>query len=275
MPDTPRPAPAVAMQVEGALSVIADGHPLGGRGRMALLREIDAQGSITRAARALGISYKGAWDAVDAMNASADAPLVERVAGGRGGGGTRLTVYGRRLVARYEELERVHQRFVRVLTEEGMDLGQDFSLLQVLNVKTSARNQWVGRVGAIHTGAVNDGVEVLLPGSLRLNAVITRDSTESLALRVGSEVIVMVKASAVLLATGLGDARVSASNRLDGVVVAVRPGAVNAEVILEAACGLPVTAIITQASVDVLGLEPGTSVSALIKASDLILATIR
>ncbi len=267
----PRPAP---MRVQGSLWVSVGERSLGGHGRMALLQAVAEQGSITQAARAFGMSYKAAWDAIDRMNALAGTPLVERVTGGRGGGGTRLTAHGQRLVERYGQLDAVHQRFVRLLADEGMDLARDFSLLKVLNVKTSARNQWVGTVAAIRAGAVNDEVEVQLPGAPRLVATVTRDSTDALALRVQQTVIAMVKASSVLLATDLADARVSARNRLDGTVRAVRPGAVNAEVTVDAAGGLQVVAIVSQGSVDTLDLKPGAAVTALVQASDVVLATL-
>jgi molybdate transport system regulatory protein len=86
-------------------------------------------------------------------------------------------------------------------------------------------------------------------------------------------VIVWEKSSSVLLATGLEGARVSADNRLDGVVSAVTAGAVNAEVSVEADGGVTVVAIVTQASLQALGLAPGARVTALIKASDIVLAT--
>lgn len=268
---TRRPRP---LQVEGSLWVAVGGEPLGGHGRMALLRAVAEHGSITHAARALGISYKGAWDAIDAMNTRAGQPLVERVTGGRGGGSTRLTERGERLVARYAQVDAVHQRFVALLAAHSMDLDQDFSLLKVLNVKTSARNQWLGMVAAVHAGAVNDEVEVELPGPLRLTAVITRDSTEALGLQPQQPVIVLVKSSAVLLATGLAGARLSAGNRFEGTVRSVRPGAVNAEVTVEAAHGLAVVAIVTQAAVEELDLAPGVPVTALVKASDVVLAVV-
>lgn len=284
---TPRKPPPLG--VKGSLWVDVDGQALGGQGRMALLRAVAEQGSITQAARALGISYKAAWDAIDAMNRLAAQPLVERAAGGRGGGSTRLTAHGLRLMQRYEQVEAVHQRFVRLLADQGMDLERELSLLQVLNVKTSARNQWVGTVSAIRAGAVNDEVEVLLtdgpdgqarsngphaPGSTPLTAVVTRESTQALGLQPGRHVIAFVKASAVLLATGLGQVRVSARNRLEGTVSQVRPGAVNAEVTVQANNGLPVVAVMTQAAVDSLGLRPGIPVTVLVQASDVILASV-
>ena len=263
-----------ALQVQGSLWIEAGGRSLGGHGRMALLQAVAECGSITRAARAFGMSYKAAWDAIDLMNTLSGTPLVERVTGGKGGGGTRLTAHGHRLIERYRQLDEVHQRYVRLLTEQGMDLTQEFSLLKVLNVKTSARNQWVGVVSALRAGAVNDEVEVMLPGGVPLVATITRESTEHLQLRPQQTVIAMVKAPAVLLATGLEGARVSARNVLQGQVQAVTPGAVNAEVTVITPTGLQVVAVVTQGSVQALELAPGLPVTALVKASDVVLATV-
>jgi molybdate transport repressor ModE-like protein len=77
------------------------GVNLGGPGRIALLAKIAECGSITQAAKAIRMSYKAAWDAIDAMNNLAGEPLVERLAGGKGGGGTRLTARGEQLVANF------------------------------------------------------------------------------------------------------------------------------------------------------------------------------
>ncbi|MFM7704906.1 MAG: molybdopterin-binding protein, partial [Rubrivivax sp.] len=201
-------------------------------------------------------------------------PLVERTTGGRGGGSTRLTEHGQRLVARFEQLDALHQRFVQHLARQAMDLDRELSLLEVLNVKTSARNQWLGTVSALRAGAVNDEVEVTLPGGESLRAVITHESTQALALRPGTPVIALVKAPAVLLATGLEGARLSAGNRLDGQVQRVQLGTVNAEVAVQTASGLQVVAIVTQHALDELGLETGAPVTALVKASDVLLAVV-
>ena len=96
-------------------------------------------------------------------------------------------------------------------------------------MKTSARNQWVGTVSAIRAGAVNDEVELSLPGGARLWAIVTRESTEALALQLQQTVIALVKSSSVMLATGLGDAKLSARNRFDGRVSAVKPGDLTAK----------------------------------------------
>ena len=270
----PSRRPPPPLELGGSLWITAGGQSLGGHGRVGLLRAVAEHGSITQAARAFGMSYKAAWDAIDAMNTLAGRPLVARVTGGRGGGSTRLTEHGQRLVARYEQLDALHQRFVQHLARQAMDLDRELSLLEVLNVKTSARNQWLGTVRGIRTGAVNDEVEVTLPGGESLRAVITHESTQALALRPDAPVIVLVKAPAVLLATGLEGARLSAGNRLEGYVQGVQPGAVNAEVTIATASGLQVVAIVTQHALDELGLQVGAPVTALVKASDVVLAVV-
>lgn len=275
MPLRLRSKPAAqAVELRGALWVAVNGQDLGGQHRIGLLRAIAECGTLTGAAQHVGISYKGAWDALNAMNELAGQPLVERVTGGRGGGSTRLTPHGLRLVERYEQIEAVHQRFLRLLSHGAMNLDEEFSLLKGLNMKTSARNQWLGAVSAIRAGAVNDEVELRLPSGTRIVAIVTRESTEALGLRLQQSVLALVKSSAVLLAIDLGQARVSARNRLQGRVAAIVPGAVNAEVIVHAEGDMPVVAIVNQASVAGLGLQVGAEVSVLFKASDVILATM-
>lgn len=76
-----------------------------GPGKIDLLHSIDQQGSISAAARELGLSYRRAWDMVATMNACFENPLVIREKGGKGGGGARLTNLGGRIVRLYRDME--------------------------------------------------------------------------------------------------------------------------------------------------------------------------
>jgi molybdate transport system regulatory protein len=272
MPTRRRPRPAT-LEVHGHLWLSVGADNLGGRGRIGLLRAVAEHGSITHAARAIGLSYKAAWDALDAMDHVAGEPLVERSKGGRGGGSTRLTPRGQRLVERFAQIEAVHQRFVQLLSAQAGDLAQELDTLRLFNMRTSARNQFVGRVSQVRAGAVNDEVELTLANGARIVATVTRESTEALALRTGQRVFALVKASAVLLAAGEAPLRVSARNQLPGTVAEIHPGAVNAEVVVEIAGGLRVAAIVTRASVAALELAPGRPAVALFDASSVILGT--
>lgn len=263
-----------ALALEGAVWLTVGGETLGGSGRVALLRAIAEQGSITQAARAVGLSYKAAWDAVDTMNTLAGAPLVERSTGGRGGGSTRLTPRGAQLVERFARIEAAHARFVALLSEEAADLATDFNLLKVLNMKTSARNQFVGKVSGYKAGAVNDEVELTLPGGARLVAVVTRESTEQLGLKLGASAFALVKASSVLVATDLAGVKLSARNQLTGTVTTITVGAVNTELVIDIGGGATIAAIVTQSSAQALGLEVGREATAFFKASSVILGAM-
>lgn len=141
-------------------------------------------------------------------------------------------------------------------------------------MKTSARNQFVGKVKAIRGGAVNDEIVLVLPGGAEIVAVITCDSTEALGLKVGATAIALIKASSVMLMSEPAGARLSARNQLTGVVAAIVPGAVNADVLLDVeGCGR-VAAIVTLESVGAMGLAPGVRATAVFKASSVILAVL-
>lgn len=157
--------------------------------RIALLQHIAEQGSITRAAKSAGLSYKAAWDAIDELNNLAQKPLVERSVGGKGGGGAKLTAEGERVLRLYQRLQ--------VLQAQVLDSAEDasdFNLLGRLMLRTSARNQLHGRVMAIDSHGRNDLIRLELAGGLGLDAQITHDSTLHLELETGTEVVALIKA---------------------------------------------------------------------------------
>jgi molybdate transport system regulatory protein len=82
------------------------GHPRFGPGKAALLEQIRDRGSITKAGKAMGMSYKRAWSLVEEMNGMFATPLVESARGGVDGGGARLTGQGLAVLADYRTLER-------------------------------------------------------------------------------------------------------------------------------------------------------------------------
>ena len=91
-----------------SLSVRIDLDEVGriGPGKIQLLEQIQSQGSISAAGRAMNMSYKRAWDLVDEINRICRRAAVERQAGGKNGGGAILTPFGVSLVERYRRIER-------------------------------------------------------------------------------------------------------------------------------------------------------------------------
>ena len=245
--------------------------------RIRLLEEIGRKGSINQAAKAVPLSYKAAWDAIDTLNNLAPEPLVERVTGGRQGGGTRLTDYGSRIVAMYRALEIEYQtvldRLSARLNEVGLDDIRAFQrLMHHMSLKTSARNQFAGTVSGLRDGGVDYEVRVRLDAHTEIAAIITHASADNLGLQIGREVFALVKSSSVMLTTERS-LRLTARNQLWGEVAAIHQGPVNSEVTLALPSGRSVTAVVTADSCETLGLTVGSPACAFFKSSSVILAT--
>lgn len=262
-------APAIAL--DGSVWMTVGGENFGGKGRIELLAMIARYGSITQAAKAIKMSYKAAWDAIDTMNNLAGEALVERLSGGKGGGGTRLTRRGEQLVANFRIIEREHRQFVAQLSGQAEGIADDFLLLRKLTMKTSARNQFAGKVSAVRRGAVNDEIELAIGGGQTIVAVVTHESSEELGLAIGAEAFALIKASWVIVTCGDGEARFSARNRLSGTVSRLVPGAVNTEVVIALDGGGALAAIVTNDSAAALGLAVGVAATGIFKASSVIL----
>lgn len=260
-----------SIELRGSLWMTVGGENLGGPGRVELLARIAECGSITRAAKAMKMSYKAAWDAIDSMNNLAGEPLVERLTGGKGGGGTRLTQRGAQLVANFRIIEREHRNFVDQLSRQAEGIADDFILIRRMNMKTSARNQFIGKVVEVKRGSINDEIELEIAGGQRIVAILTHESTASLGLQAGAEAFALIKASSVILISDAQGARFSARNQLSGVISRVLPGAVNTEVVIDLDGGAAIAAIITNESGSSLALAVGHPATAIFKASSVIL----
>ncbi|MGW5651953.1 TOBE domain-containing protein [Streptomyces humi] len=136
----------------------------------------------------------------------------------------------------------------------------------------SIRNQLPGTVLAVTPGEVMATVKVRLDGGRDLTAAITREAVEDLGIAEGSAVHALVKSTEVALATGpvVG---VSIRNQLPGTVREVASGGAMATVRVGVDGGQDVTAAITREAVADLGLTAGVPVVALIKSTEVSLAT--
>ncbi|MBR8087266.1 TOBE domain-containing protein [Burkholderia vietnamiensis] len=139
-------------------------------------------------------------------------------------------------------------------------------------MRTSARNQFPGRIDVVKPGAVNDEVTLRTDNGLEIVAVITHGSAASLGLAAGTNAFALVKASSVIVMVDVDSSKVSARNCIAGTVSSIAKGAVNSEVVIRAAGGAEIVAIVTNDSVDRVGLASGKAASAVFKASSVIVA---
>ena len=260
----------------------AAGVVLGDR-RIRLLEAIVAHGSLNRAAKAVPLSYKAAWDALDAMNHLSPEPLVVRTTGGRNGGGTTLTEHGLRLVALYRAMESSQQDLLdrvsspRALAAaaaeaESRESGSLRTLLRRMSVRTSARNQFFGTVvGVADSGGMAD-VTLRLEGGEHLVAAITPESVETMALKRGSVAYALVKAPWVAV-TATAPRRSPQRNVFEGELGQIEHGRLRTQLSLTTQSGRSIAAAMAREEVAERGLRAGARAWAVFATESVILAT--
>ena len=238
-----------------------------------LLQAIVDTGSITSAAKASGVSYKTAWERLERINNLSKHPIIERNGGGSKGGGSVLTNYGIKIHNGFKQLQEQHNQFIENLNQQLSSLDDVSTFMKNTLLQTSARNQFLGNIAEVVAGAVNSEIQVQISDQQRIVAIVTEQSRQEMQLVEGLPIIAMIKASSVSLAVGT-DLQLSARNILTGTLLSLDRGAVNADITIELAGGKTLGAVITNKSADQLALSEGMVVSALFKASSVILMTV-
>jgi len=258
-------------RIEAMVALRGSGRGAVGRERIRLLEQVARLGSISKAAQAVGISYKGAWEALNAVNNLLPRPAIAAQAGGRRGGGAVVTEDGLALIAAFHQMEEQLERVAALFSDGGATLDAP-ALLRRLGTRTTARNAFRCRVEEIRLGGVNAEVGLRLTDQATLTALITVESLHDLGIGVGQDVTALVTSSFVVLAEGVTEPNATARNRLAGTVSRRTDGPVSSEICLDIGGGKTIAATVTHDSAEALGLLPGRPAWALFKASHVILA---
>jgi molybdate transport system regulatory protein len=96
----------MSYKIRSRIWIESDENVFLGEGRIQLLKAIGKTGSLSKAAKSLNISYKKAWSLIDAVNKSAKTPVTVNNVGGKGGGGTELTEYGKSLISIFDDINK-------------------------------------------------------------------------------------------------------------------------------------------------------------------------
>ncbi|MDP3875731.1 MAG: TOBE domain-containing protein [Methylobacter sp.] len=239
-----------------------------------LLRAIGQSGSLSKAAREVGLSYKGAWQIIERANNGSPKTLVSTATGGSKGGGTCLTEAGCALLVLFTRLEQQHRQFLDQLNRNIADDPDTVLLLQRLVVKTSARNQLFGSIAAIQAGAVNAEIIVQLKGGDPIITTLSQAAISDLGLKVGADALLLINSADITLTSDADPSRYTARNRLPGKVLRVQQDEVNAEVIVLLPGGETLIAMVTPQSAQSLTLMPNMPVAVLFKSNAPILGVI-
>jgi molybdate transport system regulatory protein len=244
-----------------------------GAERIALIAAIGRTGSISAAAKEVGLSYKAAWDAVQVLNNLYDRPLVVPSTGGRDGGQSVVTEAGETVVRAFAAVEEELARALGQLEQAVAGAAPLSPLLWGPGLRTSARNALRGTVSRVRVGDVDAQVALEIASGVEIVATVTRDSVDRLGLIVGTAALALIKSSLVIIGAANG-ARLSARDQLPGIVVARTDGTVSSEIALELALGKTLTATLTREAADALTLNVGAPAVAMVKASHVVLALV-
>jgi molybdate transport system regulatory protein len=237
-----------------------------------LLKAIDESGSINQAAKQVGLSYKGAWQMIERANNLAPKVLIATTTGGSKGGGTRLTASGQALLQLFSRLEQQHRQFLRQLNQSLADDPEMMLLLKPLAIKTSATNQLFGTIASIQPGAINAEVIVELKGGEQIVADLSLSTLDRLELNIGKDVLLLINAPEIGIATDFGRQQLSARNCLPSRVIRLQRDDVDSQVALRLPGGDSLIATITQSSAESLGLKCDMPVNAVFKSNAVMLA---
>lgn len=257
-------------KIDALLALRREGRFLVGRDRIKLLEAVAEYGSITKAAKVVGFSYKTAWDAVNAINNLLPSPAFITKAGGRSGGGAEVTAEGRRLIATFHRLEERLSRISSLIAEEGLEDQDDF-LLWSVGVKISARNMFQTEVVQVKKWPVDVEVTLRVSPEATIHAIVTNDAATELGLEPGRKALALIKSSFVNL-TPVEHAPSGGRNLFVGVVRRRIDAERNSEVLLDIGAGKTMTAVVPRQTAEDLAIAEGDRAAATFSPTNVILA---
>ena len=167
-----------------------EGEPLLGKGGAQILEAIGEVGSISKAAKRLGMSYKYIWNYLAKIEKTLQEPVVQTYKGGRkGGGGAHLTRLGENLLKEYKRVE-----------DYVGELIGDETHWEAVGLKISARNRLKGTVQEVEKGTVTAKVRIRIDKPVVVTALISKEAVEDLDIKAGDKVEAVIKATEVMVA---------------------------------------------------------------------------
>ncbi len=259
-----------SLKIDALLALRGNGRLMIGRERIALLESVAELGSISKAAKTTGLSYKTAWEAVNAINNLLPVPVFLTKAGGAAGGGAEVTPEGRRLIETFHRLEARLSKISSLIAAEGLD-GQEDVLLWSLGNKISARNIFQTTVLSLNKTAVDVELKLQLSHGHAITALVTNAACEDLALVEGRRTLAIVKAPFVRILPPKVQPD-GASNWFEGTISRRTDAEHNCEFLLDIGYGKTLTAVVPIASVAKMELVEGGAATAHFDANHVILA---
>jgi len=253
------------LELSSALTFEMLGKPFLLEKRIVLLHAIKEHGSISKAAKAVPMSYKSAWEAVDTMNSLSPEPIVSRETGGKDGGGTTITEYGETLLKNYALLKEEHIRFLERLSEMTNIQSGTFQTMERLALQISARNQIQAKVLSVLSHNVNAKIALELKSGQVLHSVITQEAVENLHIVEGQTVTAIFKSNNVFLTSD------NEENILNGRVLEVLKDEEYVKVVVDIGNHDKIVSVMSSSMPEEMVPSVGSDIQMTIKCNDIML----
>ena len=258
-------------KIDATLSLRSGERFLVGRERIKLLEAVAEHGSISKAAKAIGFSYKTAWDSVDAINNLLPSPaFVTKMGGTGGGGGATVTAEGLRLIDTFNKMEEKLTRLSRLISEAGLE-GNEELLLFTFGARISTRNVFQTIIEKIKKGSVDVELSLRAASGAVIKALVTNDAAKELELESGKKVLALIKAYAITV-TLPTKTDIQDGNSLLGEVSRVTKAKDNFEIVLNIGDNRSLTAVISREQAEKLSIKNGSKLRAHFDPKDVIIA---
>ena len=182
------------LHIDSSLWLDYDKKGFLGKGRIELLKNIDTYGSLSKAAKAMNMSYKAAWDSLNEMKNLSSKELIISSTGGSGGGGSKLTNSAKEYIEIYELLYKSQQEFLKTIESHTKNFSDLQTFLHRSSLRTSARNQLFGRVKSLEKSSISSKILISIDKNIEISSSITNQSIKELGIKKAKSVFVLIKA---------------------------------------------------------------------------------
>jgi molybdate transport system regulatory protein len=247
--------------INGNFWVNKDEKAFIGKGRVKLLKNIQIYGSISKAAKQMKMSYKAAWDSVDIMNKLSNEPLVTKVTGGVGGGGTVITAYAKEIINAYNELRNLHESYLKNLD----------NLFDELVIDLKNEKPFFSKLEGIITNIISKNetceIEIVLNSKQKLITIVNEEFLEKRELKVDKSVKLLIETSSIVITKDANSS--SARNQLKGIVEEINDDGISTYLTINCGNKDIINAKITNSSYKNLSIEKNNEVFAFFKAYNI------
>lgn len=232
-----------------------------GKGRVELLKNIQIYGSISKAAKQMKMSYKAAWDSVDIMNKLSREPLVTKVTGGVGGGGTVITTYAKEIINAYDELKNLHESYLKNMS----------NLFDGLVIDLKNEKPVFSKLEGIITNIISNNktceIEIVLNSKQKLITIVNEEFLLKRELKVNKDVKLLIETSSIVITKDTNSS--SARNHLKGTIEEINDDGISTFLTINCGNKDIINAKITNSSFRNLSIEKNNIVYAFFKAYNI------